>query len=109
VYVDVVSAPCGTFNPVTSTRIFTVLAGSSVAENEMRSCTISPNPFNQFIKVTGASVGAQYRLIALDGTLVDWQGLENGEIETASLAQGLYLLEIRTGQGVFRQKVQKVQ
>ena len=107
-FVDMTETNCNTGNPVESTRTFTVLSGSSVAETELSPFSTSPSPFSQFIKIAGAGAKAQYRLLALDGKLADWQLVENGEIDTATLAEGLYLLEVQSVQGLYRQKVLKM-
>lgn len=108
VYLYVVTAASGTNNPVASTRTFTVLAGCSLAKIGLPFYTIAHSHFKQSIKIDGPRAGVCYGMMALDGKVLEGQVLENGEIKTADLAEGIYFLELKSAQGLYRQKMLKM-
>lgn len=108
-YVDLASKDCAPNNLVQWKQSFTVQLGSSIAEQKGLLYSISPNPFKERITVKGLSTSAQYRLMGIDGKVLEWLPIENGEINTASLSPGFYVLEIKEGQGLYRQKVMKAE
>lgn len=65
-----------------------------------------PNPFKEFIQVAGAEPGSKVSLMQLDGKLV----IQSGEplLTTEGLKPGLYLLEVRNGDGMVRQRLKMV-
>lgn len=108
-YVDLSATDCAPNNLVQSKLGFKVLLGSSVAEQQKTLYNISPNPVKERILVSGSTSSANYRLMGFDGKVLEWLPIENGEINTAAISPGFYVLEIAAGETLYRQKVLKLE
>jgi hypothetical protein len=81
-----------------------VVAGHDTAvgvEEEGDRLVVSPNPFHDFLRITGSFANASYKLISLNGT-VSLQDKISADtaIKTDLIPAGLYILRIETGGGI---------
>ncbi|MEM7161335.1 MAG: T9SS type A sorting domain-containing protein [Bacteroidota bacterium] len=67
-----------------------------------------PNPFNEFIQLQSDINIDEIRFFDLKGRLLDQRfNIQNKTIETSNLSTGTYVVEIRSGNDVFRKKMIK--
>jgi hypothetical protein len=69
--------------------------------------TVSPNPFNYQIYLHNIFPNTTYRIIDMQGKMVQDGGVINSTIFTSKLSKGSYILELRSAHGVQEIKVVK--
>lgn len=82
---------------------------SSIGENELKSVSVFPNPFNNSFYIKGIINGGNAILYNVFGEDVqNWKVSPNdNKIETDSLTQGVYFLEVKTSDGNALMKIIK--
>ena len=84
----------------------TTEAALSIEDFELAGISISPNPTSGIVNMTIAEK-ANYRLLNMKGQVLKKGTFATGahSIDISSLAEGVYLLKIKTGKGRFTKKV----
>jgi hypothetical protein len=79
---------------------------ADVDKLEVTDLSVYPNPSKDYwnIESEGLSIASEILLISVDGTLIDSFESDNSklEIDNSALSSGVYLLELKTNEGVYR-------
>lgn len=75
---------------------------SGIRKNDHASVSVSPNPFNEEIKLSGLNAGDQYQLVNSAGQAVLQQTLfsDHDNINTSALSAGTYYIHVQSGGSV---------
>lgn len=68
---------------------------------------VYPNPVANVLHVEGIAAVTQYKIFSYDGKLVSESRLNNNEIDTSKLAQGIYMLQLSFDDKVVIKKIIK--
>jgi len=78
---------------------------TNVRENKLTALSVYPNPTSDVIRVADVAFGTPYQILNAAGQQVMNGRTANGEIDVRELPQGLYILQINTGNSVSSAKL----
>lgn len=82
-------------------KVVVVDLANPIQDTNLELITIAPNPFQDFIKVSGlaASQNYQYEIYSAHGQLLSGSTIENNLIRLNHVSKGIYFLKISDSQG----------